>query len=130
MKPNNTKFRVLLFVITLLAITAGFSLYANKYLKDQIAQLNQDSKVLEENFNALKKSLELLKNENQKLKDSNSKLLQESASLSSAMKSTKIEVEQALEKLNDFETTVKNSIKWFKENTNIQNYSEYEKIRN
>ncbi len=129
MKPTNAKFRVLLFAVPLLAIVVGISLFANIALKGQIAQLNQDSKVLEENFNALKKSLELLKNENQELKDSNSKLLRESASLSSAMKSTKIEVEQALEKLNDFETTVKNSIKWFRENTNIQNYSEYEKIR-
>ncbi|MBI2659385.1 hypothetical protein HYX05_04790 [Candidatus Woesearchaeota archaeon] len=126
MKLGDILFKVLVFTIVLLIIST-ISLY--QILNKKLALLKQDSKVLEENFKALKKNYELLVRENQELRDSNAKLKQESISLSSTMKSTKLEVEQTIEKLNDFETIVKNSIQWFKENANIGNFSDYGKIK-
>ena len=129
MKQDNYKFKMLVFAAILLTIGTSFFYYSNQTLKKQITQLRQETNVLEENFNALKKNYDSLIKEDKALKELNAKLKQESVSLSSAMKSTQLEVEQTLEKLNDFEITVKNSIKWFRENSNIENVSDYEAFR-
>lgn len=130
MKSNSLLIKVLVVVLFLIIVVTAYLFLESHTLKGKMANLDQESKILENNFNALKKSYDILTKENQVLKDLNAKLKEESVSLSASMKNTKIEVEQAIEKLNDFEITVKSSINWFRENTNIENISDYEKIKN
>ncbi len=129
MKYNKILIKVLGVVLFLLVIGIAYLFLENQTLKGNVSNLEQESKILENNFNALKKSYDILTKENLALKYLNAKIKEESVSLSASIKDTKIEIDQALEKLNDFETIVKSSINWFKENTNIENISDYVKIR-
>lgn len=130
MKSHDFLTKVLVSVLFLLLIGVAYLFLASQTLKEKMKNLEQESRILENNFNALKKSYDIITKENQALKNLNAKLKEESISLSASIKDTKLEVEQAIEKLNDFETTVKSSINWFQENTNIENLSDYGKIKN
>lgn len=126
---GNTLTRILIIAVIILSIGVITLYTKNRLLKNEIAGLKNDSHNLEENFKALKRSYQLVTKENQALRESNVKLKQESASLSTSIKNTQFEVEQTIEKLNEFDSTVKDSIRWFKENTNIENLSDYDTIK-
>ena len=92
-------------------------------------KLTLDLQNVEKNFKLLKDNYESLKNENEELKGKNKLLTQQSISLSDEMKTTQIEIDKAVDKLAEFENTVKDSITWFKENKNIENFENYELIK-
>ena len=131
------------FISILLSVAVGILIYNNLNLKGQISSLMQESNALENNYNALKKSHEQLIAEtetlretnlqleklNSQLSKSNMELKDKSASLAASMKGVESEVQKTIDKLNDFDITVTNSIRWFQANNNIMNLSEFSGVR-
>lgn len=112
-------FYISLLIAFLLIISLSF---INIKLKGEIIGLKTDSLKLEENFKALKKNYEALKEENKALND-------KSLSLAAENKMVQIEIEKTADRLAQFENTVKESVTWFKQNSNIENFKDYDKIK-
>lgn len=95
----------------------------------EAARLRSGMQALEKNFGFLQKNCDLLSNENEDIKGENKRLKQESALISSKMRNVEIELSKAEDKLNEFQIIVQDSIQWFKQNINIENYGDYGLIR-
>lgn len=112
-------FSISMFIMLTLIISLVFT---NQRLKNEITKLKSDSQKLEENFKILKKNYELLKDENRLL-------TQKLVSLTAETNAVQIEIEKASDKLAEFENTIKESITWFKQNRNIDNFKDYNLIK-
>lgn len=122
------KITITVLSISLFIIIALFTYSYFAVIKD-LNNLKSSSKQLEENFKVLKNNYELLKEENSKLKEENIGVKEESVSISQKMKNVEASVGQTMDKLNDFENTVQDSINWFKQNINLQNLDIYDGIK-
>ena len=130
MRPINRTFYAVGGCIIFILVVGLLLAYINSVkLKDEILQLKSNIQTLEENFKFLQKNYDILTNENQKIKDENKLLKQESTLINSEMKNVQIELSKAEDKLNEFQITVQDSIQWFKQNINIENYEDYDLIK-
>lgn len=86
----------------------------------------KDYHILEENYKLLKAENVLLKEENSLIKQENILLKQNLSSINGEFDAR---TDQVLDRLNNFQTTVARSISWFKRNSNIDDLSEYDEIK-
>jgi len=107
-----------------------FSSHIISKQKKVITDIQESYKKLKLNFDSLKKTYETLKEENDILRNKNDVLKKESSSLSSQMQEAEVEIEKTIDKFEDFEIKVKESMEWFTTNSNIKNANNSEKIRN
>lgn len=77
-------------------------------------QLHQEINILEQNYQALKAT-------NTALQQDNERLQREVGSLQSLAQQSTRELGQTQERIDDFETTVKESMRWFRDNSNFAN---------
>ncbi len=120
---------ILLGLCSLLTILAISSLYSNLKLKEEIDTLKYSNQLIGENLKALKNTHANLKNQSMELEKLNQQISRESALKDEKVKATEIEIDKTIDKLNNFEITVSNSIKWFKENNNINLFDKYNQTK-
>ena len=121
------KILIVLYILVTILLISTF--YSNLKLKQEITILKSSNQLIGDNLNALKRNHETLKNENLKLEKLNQRIIKESALKDEQVKTVEIEVDKAIDKLDNFEITVSDSIKWFKENNNVYAFEEYDKIK-
>ena len=119
---GKNKARILTVGVILLIFSTMYLFISSKKIKNELMELKISSEQLEKNFEVLKSNYDLLKNENVLLKTENKDISEKSASLS-------VEMDKTISRLNNFETTVQDSIQWFKENNNIAASEKYGVIR-
>ncbi len=121
---------VLIVVLVAIILISGASLIK---LRDDISKLKAAAQQLELNFRALRESHELMKKENHDLQEENRRVKEDAALTKKVVEGeigkTQLEIEKTLDRLNEFEIKVDDSIDWFRQNTNVANISAYETIR-
>lgn len=117
-------------VLVILIIIFSFVSIRIIISQNKIISFYQESyQLLKLNHDTLKNNFEELKIANENLNKNNILLKNKSTKVSKEMEEVKIEVDKVIEKMNDFEITVKDSIKWFKVNNNIAEFGDYNKIK-
>lgn len=97
--------------------------------KDKINSLEESYNKLKLNYDTLKISLESEKKENIVLKDENQVLSKKSNSLNQEMKEVQEEIGDTMDKLDNFENQVRDSMDWFKKNNNLNNSEIFKELR-
>ncbi len=135
--------RALIYSATIyiaLSLCFGLILYSDRQkinsLQESLRVLQSNYDVMQNNFKALQTSLEAQKQVNRKVVEENARIEQTNAQLEQtniqvASDSEKVqkEVDEARDELAQFETTVRESISWFRENNNIRNLTIYDELK-
>ena len=123
------QFKLVTIGLALIVLILSFSNYylysQNRDIKNQITQKDLSYKQLEDNFKLLKKNYEGLNTQTENLQNANMALKNKSSELLLQMQDSQADIDKTIDKLNNFEQTVKDSISWFKKNSNIVGIGEY-----
>ncbi len=112
-----------LSLIVVVLVVISFTLY------DSSNELKQEYDTLQVFQNTLKLNYDLLEDNCDQLKRENSELKENMSALNVKMQEIVVEIDKAVDQLNDFETTVRVSMDWFKNNNNINNFGKYAEIK-
>ncbi|MBN2052433.1 hypothetical protein JW756_02935 [Candidatus Woesearchaeota archaeon] len=117
---------VLLIITVVLAIKLVQQQSSLQVQKKQIEQYNQSLGILQTNYNALLRKVELLNQDNSNLTSQNQKLAADTQMQNEQINRN---IDDIMDRLTDFETTIKASMDWFKNNNNIANFDEYKEMQ-
>ncbi len=138
MKDRSKRYFLVFIAIWLLTVI-GLSIFSYTKIKEKEQQtlvLQESLDKLQLNYNSMKETYNKLKSEHSTVQNEYSTLKNHSedqdkkmTSLNKSMRQTEIEAEKVIEKLEDFEIEVRESMEWFRNNSNLGKSEEYERIK-
>lgn len=123
---------IMVILVTMIIVSAaGSVIFYKKTVRQQeeLTQTKSSLEMLEKNYNAIEKKHSLLKEKYNATNIQYGQLKDDYSSLSTSSQKKEIEIEKTKDKLEDFERTVRESMKWFKENNDLNKTTKYEEIK-
>lgn len=132
----NKNFHVIIAISVTLILSASIFSFITLKQNNKLSAFQESCNKLELNYNALKENYGLLKSKNTNLTSQildlnlhNEQLINESGLLSKKISHVEDEVEATLDKFEDFEIKVHESMEWFTENSNLANSDQFDEIK-